>query len=342
MRLREMKQEEKGENMDENRPCPIWNPSDVRVGSSGGGVSCWNSPRAGGEYFVDESALRVGDWLSDREKARLTTWLIKQRRLGTPRPVIPHDLQSVRSDHRKFKSIIHELDLTVHARADELLKYIQQNTPHIGRAFLASDFLPDMFAYTESVDTEELQYLTDYLVGKGWLEKSTKATIALIVTVEGYTRLAKLEQVIVDSSQAFVAMWFDNSLDPVYDEAISPAIKNMGYEAIRIDRRHHLDKIDDRIIAEIRRSRFIIADFTQGDGGARGGVYYEAGFAHGLDIPVIFTCRKDIVDRKLIHFDTRRYPHIVWNSPEELKMQLEDRIGAVIGDGPLKDRNSHV
>ena len=56
---------------------------------------------------------------------------------------------------------------------------------------------------------------------------------------------------------------------------------------------------------------------------------------------MIFTCRKDIVDRKLIHFDTRQYPHIVWRNLEEFKSQLEDRIGAVIGDGPHKDSNSH-
>ena len=326
--------------MDEARFCPIWNTSAVQVDSSRGGVSCWDSPRAGGEYYVDESALSVGNWLNERQKARLTTWLVEQRRQGTPRPLIPYHYQSALNDHREFKSIINKSDLTVHARADELLKYIQKNTSHIGRAFLAGDFLPDMFAYTESVDPEELKYLTNFLIGKGWLEKTTAATIALVVTVEGYTRLAELEEVIVDSTRAFVAMWFDKSLDPIYDEAIAPAITNMGYEPIRVDRTHHLDKIDDWIIAEIRRSRFIIADFTQGDDGARGGVYYEAGFAHGLDIPVIFTCRKDIVDRNLLHFDTRQYSHIVWNYPEELKTQLEDRIGAVIGDGPLNDRHS--
>ena len=116
--------------MNENRPCPIWNPSAVQVGNSGVGGSSWDSPRAGGEYFVDESALRVGEWrLNDREKARLTTWLIKQRRSGIPCPVIPYDLQSAYKDHREFRSIIRGPDLTVHARADELLKYIQRKTP---------------------------------------------------------------------------------------------------------------------------------------------------------------------------------------------------------------------
>ena len=122
-----------------------------------------------------------------------------------------------------------------------------------------------------------------------------------------------------------------------FEKGIHPAIKDAGYNSFRIDEKEHLNKIDDQIIAEIRRSRFIVADFTHGKGGPRGGVYYEAGFAHGLNIPVIFTCRKDGLDN--IHFDTRQYPHIVWETPEQLRDMLANRIGAVIVDGPLKDNN---
>ena len=89
-----------------------------------------------------------------------------------------------------------------------------------------------------------------------------------------------------------------------------------------------------RLLQEIRRTRFIVADFTQGEAGTHGGVYYEAGFAHGLAIPVIFTCQKDSFDE--IHFDTRQYNYIVWNDPEELRKNLASRIAAVIGDGPNK------
>jgi hypothetical protein len=54
---------------------------------------------------------------------------------------------------------------------------------------------------------------------------------------------------------------------------------------------HHLNKVDDVIVAEIRRSRFLVADFTCEPGKVRGGVYFEAGFARGLNIPIIWTCR---------------------------------------------------
>ena len=103
---------------------------------------------------------------------------------------------------------------------------------------------------------------------------------------------------------------------------------------MRIDKNLNVDKIDDEIIAEIRRSRFLVADFTHGEDGARGGVYYEAGFAYGLRLPVIYSCRKDMVDK--LHFDTRQYYHIIWETPEELRDGLAQRIEARIGAGPNK------
>ena len=135
-------------------------------------------------------------------------------------------------------------------------------------------------------------------------------------------------------------MWFDDSMKDAYENGIKLGIEDAGYNPLPINRKEHINKIDDEIIAEIRRSRFVVADFTHGDTGARGGVYYEAGFAHGLNIPVIFTCRKDVLED--IHFDTRQYNHIPWE-PEKLvefRKALADRISAVIGDGPNKTQDA--
>ncbi|MFZ4580557.1 MAG: hypothetical protein ACOYOB_19405 [Myxococcota bacterium] len=66
----------------------------------------------------------------------------------------------------------------------------------------------------------------------------------------------------VDSSQAAVAMWFDKSMDDVFDEAIKPAIGAAGYVALRIDRKDHNNRIDDEIELEIKRSAFVVADMT--------------------------------------------------------------------------------
>ena len=60
--------------------------------------------------------------------------------------------------------------------------------------------------------------------------------------------------------RAYVAMWFNPSMAEIFDKCIEPGVNSAGYKALRIDRKEHNNKIDDEIIAEIRRSRFLIAD----------------------------------------------------------------------------------
>ena len=197
-------------------------------------------------------------------------------------------------------------------------------------------------AWSESSSWQELLFLIKQLSYANLLEIFTPNPsgegLSCQITHAGYQ---KIEQITVnkDSSQAFVAMWFGNKkegkdeMDKLYTDGIEKAVKNTGYKPMRIDKKPDLNKIDDEIIAEIRRSHFLIADYTHGSDGPRGGVYYEAGFAHGLDIPVIRSHKSGL--RKSIHFDTRQYFHIEWETPEDLRVQLEHRILSVIGRGPI-------
>lgn len=128
-------------------------------------------------------------------------------------------------------------------------------------------------------------------------------------------------------NQCFVAMSFDSLLDDAWTKGIYLAVKEAGYNPLRIDLQEHNEKICDKIISEIRKSALMIADFT----GHRGGVYFEAGFALSLGISVIWTCRDDQKDES--HFDTRQYNHILWKTPEDLRGKLFNRIQATV---PLK------
>ena len=232
--------------------------------------------------------------------------------------------------------------LSVKQRANSLLSFIQAYTPKIGsdlelfgRKAWQNDMEMRALAWSESTERSELMYLLNHLLSIDLLEK---VAIGYRITVSGYSHLASLERSSLDSSKAFVAMWFDDSMTELWENGIRAAIVDAGYQAMRVDQKEHVNKIDDEIIAEIRRSRFVVADFTHGSDGSRGGVYYEAGFAHGLDLPVIFTCRQDVLGQ--VHFDTRQYNHIVWKTPEELRDKLSKRIAAVIGDGPFKGDDS--
>ena len=184
-------------------------------------------------------------------------------------------------------------------------------------------------AWSESTERNEVTFLREYLVEQGWIQGNNSYQYS--VTVDGHRRIADVKTN-SDSTQAFVAMWFDDGMEAAYRQGIVPAIDSAGYKPMRIDQKPDVNKIDDEIIAEIRRSRFLVADFTQEEDGARGGVYFEAGFALGLGIPVIYTCREDVIDK--IHFDTRQYHHTAWRDPEDLRDKLEKRILALIGEGP--------
>ncbi|MBJ7963038.1 MULTISPECIES: hypothetical protein [Bacillus] len=180
--------------------------------------------------------------------------------------------------------------------------------------------------FVNSGKYEEMLFLLEQLRADEYIEGYIEGYPAeLALTVKGWNRVAELERESIQESQdAFVAMWFNEEVNGVYDEAISTAIKEAGYNPIRIDKVNHNNKICDEIIAKIKRSRFIIADFT----GGRGGVYFEAGYAMGLGKPVIWTCRRDHLEN--LHFDTRQYSHIVWETKEDLREQLLNRIMATI------------
>lgn len=67
--------------------------------------------------------------------------------------------------------------------------------------------------------------------------------------------------------------------------------------------------------------------------GARGGVYFEAGFALGLGKTVFLTCREDRT--KAVHFDIDHLKRLQWETPEDLRKQLKNSIKAVLGRGPM-------
>lgn len=310
--------------------CQIWK------GYEGAGNNCRietvmeHSPRAGGEYVITREAKHmINDGLGDSHKARLTTILVDQRMQGVIWPTVTPEL---------IEQAKNNAPLPVYERADRLLRFIASQIKMVGKRLSLSEQSYGAYAHSESIDWLEIDYLIKYLTENGWVRGTGyMGGHSIEVTVAGYNRIAE-QAVNVNSAQAFVAMWFDKSMDDAFAKGIKPAIADAGYRPSRIDAIEHIGKIDDAIIAEIRRSKFIVADFTQGPDGARGGVYYEAGFARGLGLPVIFTCRNDSMEN--VHFDTNHYNHIVWDGPDDLREKLKNRILAVLGEGPRIQRNA--
>ena len=224
-------------------------------------------------------------------------------------------------------------------RADRLLEFLALQAKHLGEVVefdfddLSSSVTGPALAWSECSPVEELFFLLASLRERGLIECEYKDDFERVaLTLSGHGRLSDLTARTGNFDQAFVAMWFDPAMQGVYDEGVAPAILEAGYRPLRIDRKETIAKVDDEIIAEIRKSRFVVADFTCEPSKPRGGVYFEAGFAMGLNIPVIWMCRSDVIDE--VHFDTRQYSHIMWSDTAELKRKLFNRIGAVIGHSP--------
>jgi nucleoside 2-deoxyribosyltransferase len=227
-------------------------------------------------------------------------------------------------------------DLTrpsVGERAVKLLQAIAKATPRLGHPVVVGSLAnPHWIASSWSIDQIEVSFLLkSYLQEqKNWIAMTPNR---MGLTPAGYDHLDALRNAASTSQpMGFCAMWFAPEVVPVWTDAIKPAIEQAGYDALRIDGVEHNNRIDDEIMTHIRRSRFVVADFT----GQRGGVYFEAGFALGLGRPVIWTVRSDALHD--VHFDNRQYNFLQWNlnDLDDLCERLQYRIEATVGRGPLR------
>ncbi|MBR5161628.1 MAG: hypothetical protein IKW80_08370, partial [Thermoguttaceae bacterium] len=149
-----------------------------------------------------------------------------------------------------------------------------------------------------------------------------------LITPKGWERIKELRKRLPgEKPQIFVAMWFSSDVDETF-AAIKDTIERDGQlRAYRIDKHEYNNNICDEMFAEIQRSSALIADYT----GNRPNVYYEAGYAKGLGIPVIMLIHKPDFDDKAKqpHFDIAQYNFIVYDGLDDLKQRLRQRLRAM-------------
>jgi nucleoside 2-deoxyribosyltransferase len=226
-------------------------------------------------------------------------------------------------------------DPSVNEKMQRLLRHLADLSQYPGQG-VRFDSTHDYSLLCAKNDKEALFYLSTIreqnlitavgaMVG-GLFLQSPECTLTSL----GWQERERMEQSGAESSKAFIAMWFDRGRDRAHD-AIQRAIAASGYKPIRLDRVEHVNRIDDEIIAQIRQSKFLVADFT----GQSRGVYFEAGFMLGLGRPVIWLCNDQEI--KDVHFDTRQYNAINYTDDEldKLRSSLQYRIEAIMGKGPL-------
>ncbi|MNW62727.1 hypothetical protein D3C74_408740 [compost metagenome] len=104
-----------------------------------------------------------------------------------------------------------------------------------------------------------------------------------------------------------------------WQEMLLPKIEQLGYlpRLLTHDNTHNLDQDALALIAD---SRLIIADLT----GQSPEVYFAAGYALGLSIPVIWTVNNSAADKLNVHAGIIR--PIVWDTAEELAVLIRQKL----------------
>lgn len=136
---------------------------------------------------------------------------------------------------------------------------------------------------------------------------------------------------ITKRNQIFVAMMFSAETASTYEQVYKPVIQSLNYSAMRIDEKQFNGSIIGEITTEITNSVALIADLT----GNRGGVYYEAGIARGLQlcnhpIKLILTCKQSFFNSKRVHFDVSGDNIVLYENNDDLRSKLAKRLQAVL------------
>lgn len=335
-----------------SQTCPIWG-TPATIQAQKGDYKEVNSDRAGGRYRITDTAeaMLSKDTKESGLNAKITTWLLNQRQEGVTTPKITSSTIEI----AKKNAFI-----PFSKKIENFFKFIDQQSPNltyrlrIGDAPHVKVNTNKINAAIESCETQsnELGAFAELIAKLEYIEiNDMRDTIS--IKPKGWEYLENLSKKRKNGDNAFVAMWFDKSLNEVFKKQFEKALTNCGYvPPFRIDQHDHSGKIDDEIIACINKASLVIVDLTcaihprpeflKGTGNiieARGGVYFEAGYAKGLDIPVIWTCRKDSAEH--VHFDTRQYNQIIWhqeknsyvveglNGTKSLEEALINRISAM-------------
>ena len=135
--------------MNENSRCPIWDTPASEAPASRRDGRLMDSRRAGGRYSISGTAIACLPKGDERLKARLTSWLINQRRSG----------DESGNDSTTVEQAKQRQDLPVHERADRFSNTLEVKPRRSEKLFgtHAKVFDP-MLAWSESVDMSEVRY----------------------------------------------------------------------------------------------------------------------------------------------------------------------------------------
>ena len=249
---------------------------------------------------------------------KVSSWIYEQNNSFDTTPEI---------DQNKFEDLLNMSGKKIKDKFDSLMTYLQK--------FPEGSVPPQRLSVVcWAKDNNELSELYQKAIDERYINGKVaraRGGISQISSFEGMTfngieYVEKLEEPNKNSKQVFAAFYFSDEIKEIFDNQVRQAVEECGlsYKRISSSTAPHDTTINDEIIAMIKSSRIVIADFTD----HRNSVYFEAGYALGMKLPLIWTCRSDHADK--LSFDTRQYPHILWDTADDLQQQLINRIKTIL------------
>lgn len=285
---------------------------------------------------VDYRLVGIGMSLSSemRQTRHLMAGLLAERKIRGEGPM------EIRGS--QWDRIVSTAPTTFTEQIDRFLVNLSKKSSEGGMMTALSSALHAPWAFAAARDS--LVYRLRTLAKAGFIEMqgergaggSDRNDLGFVLTYEGWKRVEELEAKAGHSDQAFIALTKRPGDKPeprmeAVIKALKEGIQAAGYRPIFMEDLQHGDKIDDRILVEIKRSRFLVVDTT----GRNANVTFEAGYALGLGRTILWTCREGDHDDQ--DFDIRQYRRLLWahGGEEVLTQKLQDAVEQVVGRGPL-------
>jgi hypothetical protein len=210
----------------------------------------WKCPRCG--EFDYDATVGWAEIKTADELVQLSAWVRDQNSAGlVPVRITP---DSARRVMRRRMPLL--LD-----RADMALALIAERYQRPENWFVPDAFTHDLELQGRSYsrDNRDAMLLINILEADGNLRNGGAGCS---LSIKGILRAEALGRGTSNSAQGFVAMSFDTSLNDAWLNGFEPGIRGAGFRPLRIDDKEYIGGITDEMIAEIRRSRLIVADYT--------------------------------------------------------------------------------
>ena len=284
-----------------------------------------------GKYYLSDLFHISSKSLND--KAILSYWIQNNQKYNN-HPKISIDL---------FEKIISEIKLpNVKEQANNIIQYLGDSSSAYGATIEIN--LNDIIALIGSTDKESLLFIFDYLneknlvnivkpqVSKSTLMNKDVLIVRCYLSHLGWEKFAELQTPSNIGKQVFMAMKYNNDvLEKIYKKNIKEAVKQTGFEIQLLRDALKAGSIDDQLRVQIRKAKFLLVDLTDNNNGA----YWEAGFAEGLNKPVIYLCEKNKFVDFQTHFDTNHLTTVLWH-PVSIEEDMKNLKAVIRNTFPLE------